>query len=427
MNQVNRVSLVWALMWAMVIVLVGTVASVMADGYRNPPEGAAALGRGGARYVYGDDGSVLTHNPAALTDLDAATLTVSATFGYAPTDYTSPQGVTESSEDAVAILPAVYATMPLDEGRVVVGVGLTSPYGQSQEWDAEGVFKGVAPDFAEMKTVNVSPTFGVKLCDNVSIGAGLNVMWANLEFKQSMPWMPGPAGLAGPSSRLGFDGDGYGVGGTLGLVWAITDNQRIGLSYRSSVSVTVDGDFTMGNPPPPNPMMPPIAPHSDFETELNFPAVVALGYGIQVTDTLRLEADVEFVEHSKNDVMSLDIGANNGLLVAVLGGTDLPQAWDDTWTFGVGADWACSEDWVVRGGYTWLPSPVPDSTFMPVLPEDDKHVLGIGAGFQSGAHKIDVAYAYSIAQDREIAGTSPPAGTYEMDPHLASVTYGYQF
>ena len=175
-------------------------------------------------------------------------------------------------------------------------------------------------------------------------------------------------------------------------------------------------------------MMPPIAPHSDFETELNFPAVVALGYGIQVTDTLRLEADVEFVEHSKNDVMSLDIGANNGLLVAVLGGTDLPQAWDDTWTFGVGADWACSEDWVVRGGYTWLPSPVPDSTFMPVLPEDDKHILGIGAGFQSGAHKIDVAYAYSIAQDREIAaGTSPVAGTYEMDPHLASVTYGYQF
>lgn len=424
MYQVNRVTLAWSLMWIALVVLAGTVATGLADGYRNPPEGAAALGRGGVRFVYGDDGSVLTHNPGGLTDLDRATLTFTTTFAYAPTEYTSTSGTSEDSDVTLAILPAVYATRPLDEGRTVIGVGLTSPFGQSMEWNRGGLIDGAAPDFAAMKTVNISPSFAVRLCDCLSIGAGLNVLWANLEFKQSL--LP-PEGVPRPSSRIAFEGAGYGVGGTIGLVWQITDSQRLGMSYRTASDVTVDGDFTIANAPPTM----HAAPQSDFGTELKFPAVAALGYGIQVSDTLRLEADIEWVEHSCNDVMTLDIGVNNPLLAMVLGRADLPQDWDDTWTFGVGADWACSEDWLLRAGYTWLPTPVPDETFLPVLTEGDKHVLGVGAGFRRGDHRIDVAYSYSIAEDREIDAAENPnpkiAGTYKAEPHLASVTYGYQF
>ncbi len=415
MNQVNRVNLAWALMWIVVAVLAGTVATTMADGYRNPPEGAAALGRGGVRYVYGDDGSVLTHNPAGLTDLEAATLTFSSTFAYSPTEYTSAAtGESEDSNVALAILPAIYGTMPLNEGRVVIGLGLTSPYGQASEWDQNGVFGGVAADLAEMTTINLSPSFGVKLCDSLSIGAGMNVMWANLEFQQTM--VP-PPGVPAPSSRLTAEGDGEGIGGTIGLVWQITEDQRLGVSYRTAMSLTCNGDVTA------DPSGVFVSP-SDFETELNFPAVAALGYGIQVSDTVRLEADVEWIEHSCNDVLTLDLGANGAL--------ELDQDWDDTWTFGLGADWNCSEDWVLRTGCTWLPTPVPDSTFTPLLAEGDKYVLGVGAGYQSGAHKIDLAYSYSITEDRTIDAPDDPtapdiSGTYEMEPHLASLTYGYQF
>jgi long-subunit fatty acid transport protein len=91
----------------------------------------------------------------------------------------------------------------------------------------------------------------------------------------------------------------------------------------------------------------------------------------------------------------------------------------------------CSDAWVVRAGYTWLPTPVPDETFMPVLTEGDKHVLGVGAGYRCGRHRLDLAYSYSITEDRKIDPAVNPnpaiAGTYEMEPHLASVTYGYQF
>ena len=92
-----------------------------------------------------------------MTDLDQAELTFSMTFAYSPTDYTSARGDRESSDVSLAAIPAIFVTMPLDEGRVVVGVGLTSPYGQAQEWDRDGLFKGAAPDFAEMKTAGISP------------------------------------------------------------------------------------------------------------------------------------------------------------------------------------------------------------------------------------------------------------------------------
>ena len=411
-----------------VVAVIFGQAAVLADGYRNPPEGAAAVGRGGSRYVFADDLTVITHNPANLADFTNAAVTVSLTFGYGPAKYTSPSGATEEPDDSVSLLPAVYAAVPLGDGRCMFGLGITTPYGQSTEWDESGLFTGLAPYQAEMITINVSPNFAVRVTDDLTAGAGLNLMHGNLEFRQMLPWLPLPAGLGGPSSRLVFEGTGSGVGGTFGLTWQFTERQRLAASYRTPMTVQFDGDFTMVNPPPPATLPPTFTPTSDFSTEINFPAIAAFGYGVEVSDSLRLEGNVEWLEHSRNDVMTIDIANNTPLLLAALGTVDLPQDWDDIWTFSFGADWSPNEAWVLRGGWTWIPTPVPDATFMPVLLDDDRHILGVGAGYRCGGHAVDLGYVYSIVEDREIvAGTSLVAGTYEMDPQLAAVTYTYTF
>lgn len=395
----------------------------LADGYRNPTEGAAAQGRAGARLTKALDPSTTAANPANLMDLDRAAVMPTVTFGYLSTDYTAPWGQREESDNPWKILPGVFGVWPLADGKYAAGMGVHIPYGQSSEWDKQGVFAERAPYFAEMSTVNVNPSIATRLSDNVSVGAGIDIMRSDLKFRQIFQ-----------STRLAFEGDGVGVGGNVGVTWQVGDAHRLAAIYRSPVDIEYDGDFEMDGPMAAT--LPPTASaSSDFETELKFPTVIGVGYGWQVNDTLHVEADVEWVEHSRNEAIELDVDNNNMLLASALGSNELTQDWDDTWTFAIGADWRFAQEWTLRGGYTYLPSPIPDETFMPYLPQGDKNLFALGLGFHRGRQKVDVAYTISLEDERDInngpnpvTGQPYPAnGEYEFDVQLVCVSYNLAF
>jgi long-chain fatty acid transport protein len=339
----------------------------------------------------------------------------SATIGYTSVEYTAPNGVSEETENPWRVLPSFFVSRPGGNGRCAYGIGVNVPFGQLTEWKDNGLIAATAPYKAQMFTLNTTPAFAFRLCDCLSVGAGANLMYSELEFNQ----------LFSPVSPTTFEGDGWGFGATLGLTWQVGRKQRIALVYRSPVSIDYDGDFSIRNPPPGIP-----AAQSDFATEIEFPSVVGIGYGIQATEKLRLEADVEWIEHSRNSAIELDIGVNNPVLQQALGGTRaIDQDWDDTVAVDVGADYRLNDDCVLRAGYTWLPTPVPESTLMTTLPEGDVHFLGVGAGLGSGRNKLDLACTYSISEDVTVQPNRPnsPPGEYDITSMLFVVSYLYSF
>lgn len=48
-----------------------------------------------------------------------------------------------------------------------------------------------------------------------------------------------------------------------------------------------------------------VSASSDVETTFQFPTIVALGYGLQATDTLQVEANVEWLEFSRFDTLAV--------------------------------------------------------------------------------------------------------------------------
>ena len=411
-----------------IAVAVLAAGGVFADGFRNPPEGAAQMGRAGVRLTRGDDPTTITHNPANLMDLESAAAVAPLTVAYTKVQYTSPMGMSEKSKDPWRLLPSVYASMPVEDGSCVLGLGVNTPFGQYTKWDTDGLFKYGATYYGKIQTVNVNPTLATELCRNVNIGLGADIMWSSLEFRQGLPWMPMPAGFSGPGSKLTFDGDGVGVGGNVGLTWQMSDRQRVAVTYRSRVTVDYEGDFEMTPMPPAGSLPPVVTATSDFETEIDFPSVVAFGYGLQATEDLRVEVNVEWVEHSTFESLDVDIENNNALLLAAVGTTSVPQHWDDTWTVGVGVDWAFSPGWELRGGWMGIPTPVPDATMAPVLPESDRNVFAVGLGRMGDGSVIDVAYALTVAEDATVdSPVNPVNGEYEFDSHLVVISYVKEF
>ncbi|MGV3774469.1 MAG: OmpP1/FadL family transporter [Verrucomicrobiales bacterium] len=405
--------------------------NTLAEGFRNPPAGAFSLARAGGRIAHVDDPSAIAHNPANIVDIKGPAVEFTPTIVYIKAEHQNAfTGQKAETRDPVKLLPNLFATMPIIEGKLAAGLGVTTPYGLSNEWRKEGAYApgGIlrysAPWYTEMVTVNFNPSISFKPIEQLSLGAGLNVQYSELTFKQFYPWVAFPGAGMVPDGNIKAKGDGVGFGGNVGATWQVTERQRIAATYRSPMEIEYSGDFRIDNVPAGAAAF-GAASKSSFDTEIEFPTIIALGYGLQVTDTIRLEIDGEWVQFSNFDKLDLGIGNNQFLLPS----SSLPQNWDDTFTIGIGGDWQFAEEWTLRAGYQFYESPVPDATLSPTIPDANQHAWTTGLGYRQGNHRGEFAYGYIHYDDRNITSNLNPAfnGKYEVQVHLVSLAYTYTF
>lgn len=406
--------------------LIGTLLplAAYAEGFRNPPPGTFNLGRAGGRIAHIDDSSAVHHNPANLVDIAAPELNLSPSIIYINVEYESPSGQTAETTDPWKFLPNFFGSTPLGDGKYALGIGLTVPYGISNEWETDGAFadptsfRYTAPFYTELKTINVNPSAAIKFSDSFRLGIGLDVMWSQVTFKQFYPWSI----LAGtPDGEARAQGDGFGFGANAGLTWQIAEKHRIAATVRTPMSVSHEGHFEVLNVPA---ALGGGKSRTDFETEIDFPTIVALGYGIKLSDTVRVEANVEWIQFSRFESLDLDASGN-----PFFPNTSIEQDWNDTFTAGIGGDWQLSPKWVLRAGYQFYESPVPDRTFSPTIPDANQHVFTVGAGFRSGSHALEVAYGADFYDERKIRNNQTPEfnGDYDITVHLFSLSYRFAF
>jgi len=409
--------------WMMALGLMTCI--VRADGFRNPPDTGPTLGRIGGRIAQVDDASAVNYNPANLTLLDRPQAMVSVLLGHSQAEFSSPAGSAET-EDPWKALPSIYAAYPLAGGKSCVGVGVYLPYGRSTRWEKTSPFRYTAPYFAEMRLVDVNPVFSWRMTDSLSLAAGANVYWSDLEFRQIVPWSVMTGNPLAPDGEMRATGDGLSLGANLAAAWRPARHHQVALTYRSPFNMDYDGRLKLGNLPA-SPLL-PLTPGSDFESTFKFPSIVGLGYGVEVTDTLRLEANIEWLQFSRFDRLDVDAGDNNGLYAGGQGNS-INQDWKDTWTFGLGGDWQFTRDWMLRFGYLYLQSPSPDSTFMPSMLDADQSTVSLGLGYRRGAHALDVAYALGIFDKRQVSDNQDPSfnGDYDFSGYLTAVSYAYTF
>ncbi len=396
------------------------VGTVTAEGLRNPPPGTYGLGRSGARAAHVEDASAVTHNPANLTGLKGLDASASLMAVRIGVEYEGAGG-TAHTVDPWKYLPAFYAAAPLKDDRFVVGLGLHSPFGLSNEWDQNGAFRYTAAWFTELKTINLNPTFAWKISEQLSLGVGLDVMWSELSLKQLYPWALITSNAAAPDGELSAQGDGLGVGGNLGLTWQIADRHRLAAVYRSQTTVDYDGDFEVSNFPAGFPVG---APESSFGSSITFPDIVTLGYGFQVNDRVRVGADIEWLQFSNFQSLPINVGAPPPLLPS-----SINQDWDDTFTFGVGGDWRINDAFTLRASYQYYMTPIPDETLSPTIPDSDQNVVTTSLEYAWGRSRVELAYGLVLYNDRDITTNQNPAfnGHYEFSVHLISAGYRFSF
>lgn len=384
-------------------------APVGADGYRNPPEGAYAIGAFGGHRAFADDANATIHNSANLLELDRAQVQVNTVAGYGDNTFRT-LGASDETEDSFFAIPGFSGVVPLQAGKTAFGVSAYVPYGRSVDWGASDFFaQNGIPYSGTMQVMDLTPNFAVRLNKALSLGIGADIYSGSVEQRMLLVG-PVAQALGLPSgARSKLTADGSALGFNAALAWKPTENQRLAATVRSPFAIDYSGLNRIQ-----------YAGTLAVKGTIDYPTIAALAYGLQLTDTFRIEANVEWLEFSRYQELVIEDS---------LGGTTTtPQNLEDTWTAGVGAEWQFAPRWAARAGFMALENPTPDETYSPLGPDEDQEVISLGLGYENDRHALDLGYAYGLFDGRTIRNSvNSPPGKYDFDMQLLSLTYGYTF
>ncbi len=105
--------------------------------------------------------------------------------------------------------------------------------------------------------------------------------------------------------------------------------------------------------------------------------------------------------------------------------------WDSRVQLRVGAEYAAGPSLLLRAGYSYDPSPVPDDTLDPMLFDLSRHILSVGVGTSPcNPWSLDVSYQHEFGQPRTAAASLnffPTPGSYTGSAETAyTVTVSYR-
>jgi long-chain fatty acid transport protein len=390
----------------------------------------------GTAYAQGssglDDASTIYFNPAGMTRLPGGQTSAGIHIVHSNVDFAGEctynplnplnqlggisgscgSGSNDLSETAG--VPNLYISSQYND-RLWLGLGVNAPFGLRTEYPDNwaGRYHAVT---SELLTVNINPSLAFKVDDHVSVGAGISVLYADGELTQFadlglldqlaegglLPGTPDvvPGISLGPGQADTFaklEGDDFGFGFNFGVMIEASERTRLGLHYRSSVELEVEGTSTVGT-----------NPSAKATLDLSLPDTLSLSAYHAYNNQWALMADITWTQWSRLDALNVE---SNGALASVT-----PMKYDTSTRFAIGAIYKYNPTWTLRAGVALDQTPIVSPELRtPRIPGEDRTWLAFGANYQySKDISFDFGYAHLFVDDPKINNPdahSPPLAT----------------
>jgi len=367
------------------LILIGSLPqAVSAAGFAIKEQSVTSLGRAFAgSAAVAEDASTIFFNPAGLTYLERGELDLGLNYIKPQSEFrndgsninnaiplTGGNGGDAGSE---AFVPNFYLSHPVNN-KVTLGLGVSAPFGLVTEYKDDWVGRYLAVK-SEMLTLNFNPTVAVKATDKLSLGFGVSAQYIDVKLTK-IAQVPGDV-------EVELEGDDWGYGYNIGLLYQFTDQTRVGLSYRSKISHTLEGDGTLDA----------LSVEEDISADLDLPETVSLAIHHELNDKWAVMADATWTRWSRFEELVIE---SDGIL-----STDKPENWDNSMRYGIGLSYQHNDKWQFRTGIAYDETPIPNSRFRTArIPGTDRKWVAFGASYHYSDNIIlDLAYAHLFMDD----------------------------
>ena len=339
---------------------------------------------------------------------------------------TTDNGVKNLKHTDIGIIPNLYYMRPIND-RMNFGIAVNGPFGSKVEYDEDWVGRYQATK-TDMKAININPSLSWKVNDKLSVGAGVSAQYIEVSLGSAVD-------SAGACRKVGvavasktnstalidycntaypkaaqvendtqavIEGDGIGYGFNVGLLYQATDTTRIGASYRSKISQTLEGkakfDVNAG-------LLPVIAQtginnftNRAIEASIDLPESLSLSLAHKVNSRLELLGDVTWTGWSSfNELLVSEKGTGKEV-------TRIPENWKDVTRVSIGANYKHNDKLTLRTGLAFDEEAIPSARYLtPRTPGADRTWLSFGAGYKVNKKmSVDVGYSHLFMDETAI-------------------------
>lgn len=453
----------------------GMTAGAFAEGYQvnNFSARQAGMANVGTAMKLGSES--IYFNPAAAAfqeskfdiSLGATGILSSVTASTLPTaDNGYKSDLQESSDNKMSTPLHMYINYKPSK-RWSVGLGFYTPNGSSMNWGGNWSGAHLIQDI-NLAAYTIQPTVSFKICDRLSIGAGLMITWGNFDLSRSLLSKTTRQGLIASeidptinnmnliiNNPMATDeqkaqaqqllqqlqgGKAYlestmdqsivaaqlsgnanvAIGVNAGILWDINDQWSLAMSYRSRMNMKVDrGHATMNIDPQAAALIAmfeqlkggtqliPALDQGTFHTELPLPTTVTWGVSYRPNAKWQMAVDLQWIGWSA--YKDLNVAFNE----TELGIKDIYSVknYSNTLSARFGAEYQALNWLTARAGIYFDESPVDSNYLNPETPSMTKIAYSLGASFQlARSLSLDLAYCYVSSADPERTGSYPIYG-----------------
>jgi len=386
-----------------------------ANGLNLNSVGSKAIGMGGAFVGLADDYSAIFWNPAGMIQQEgpifslygsAIIPTVSYEFALA--------GIDTQTESKMYPSGAIGYIKPLSD-KVTVGILAYVPSGSGATWPGADLAPLAAGSVLKWESMvgilAVSPAVAVRLSDKFTLGAALNIYYGLLKIKR-------PALLQYEENLNGFA-----VGGTISAMYQPSDKLSFGLTFKTPISVKMEGDATMSGAGALN-----LSTTATAERSADWPMWIGFGVALKATDRLTFTADLQYTDWQK--LTDIPVTYQDPIWQAVFAAdSTFELRWESKIQWRIGMEYKLNDTWALRAGYYYDPSPGPIETVNILLPQFTYNWATLGVGYHTDKISLDVAVEFGFGQDREVPlglEIGMP-GTHGMFMYVPNIAFTYRF
>lgn len=403
-----------------------------------------------------EDATTVYFNPAGMTRLGETEYVLGAHIISPTTEFRSDgssdvagvvplRGGNGGEAGETGLVPNFYYVRRLNRD-LRFGLGLNAPFGLATDYEEgwEGRYHALR---SEVRTLNINPALAWKVNEQLSLGAGINVQYAEVpELSSALDYPticaglatshPNPAVRASAATCAGtpttndgkveLDGDDWSLGFNVGLLYELSDATRLGLAYRSKIDHELDGSATFSNTPAGLSNL-GIFVNDGVTADISLPETLSLSAYHELNSRWAIMGDVTWTRWDRFDELRVKFKTNPQP------DSVTPEQWENSFRYSLGLSYRYDDRWTLRTGVAYDQSPVPSAELRtPRIPGNGRRWLALGASYRySDSMIFDVGYAHLFVRDTAINNTNETratlSGSFESSVDILSAQVRWQF
>lgn len=402
-----------------------TVTAAFAGGYRVSLQGQKSLAMGHTGVAVVNSSETVFFNPAAMVFMeDKFNITAGVTGVFSNIIYQNEDtGAYAESDNPMGTPFYLYASYKANDW-LSFGLGVYTPYGSTVQYD-EGWVGSHLVDRIKLMAIYIQPSVAFKIHEKISIGGGPIYAMGSVEFDKSLNRTL--ADIDGNRSTVEVKATGVTAWGWVAsAMFEMTDDLRIGATYRSKIDMDADDGTAKFHNVPNSPLTP--FEDSAIEAGLPMPAELTVGASYNINKwTFAFDFNRTFWDVYE----SLDITFEN----PAVPDSQSARNYKNSSNYRFGVQYDVTQMFTLRAGYYYDETPVRAGYFAPETPRNSSDNFTAGLTFNvSPSFQIDAAFAYTHMKQVnasydyyfEDGFAVPFSGTYKTNAFIPGIGITYK-